>query len=77
MPPIAPPQSQNTDSAPQLSKVIEPLQSVKRRHGDIEFWIQIHHADRPLNYGERNLRIVVEPIPPTEHPPVCVLHMDA
>jgi hypothetical protein len=30
-----------------------------------------------MNYGERNLRIAVQTIPPAEHPPVCVLQMDA
>lgn len=62
---------------PRLSEVIRQLESVKRQHGDIEFWIQVHHAERPMNNGERNLRLAVQTIPPAEHPPVCVLQMDA
>ena len=63
--------------APRLSEVIRQLESVRRQHGDIEFWIQVHHPERRMNYGERNLRAAVQPIPPAEHPPVCVLQMDA
>ena len=62
---------------PRIAEVIRQLESVKRQHGDVEFWIQVHHAERPMNYGERNLRIAVQSIPPAEHPPVCVLQMDA
>ena len=43
---------------PRIAEVIRQLESVKRQHGDVEFWIQVHHAERPMNYGERNLREV-------------------
>ena len=62
---------------PRLSEVIQQLQAVHAKHGDIEFWIQVHHPDRPMNYGERGLSISVDHIPPTDNPPVYVLHMNA
>jgi len=62
---------------PPIFEVIRHLESVKRQHGDVELWIQVHHAERPMNYGERNLRVAVQTIPPAGHPPVCVLQMDA
>jgi hypothetical protein len=40
-------------------------------HDDLKVSIQIHHPDRPLNYGERNLRVAVEPTRPAS-PPVCL-----
>jgi len=64
-------------ATPRVSEIIKELQQVVAKHGDIEFWTQIHHTGTQLMYGERALKVSVDHIPPDGFPPVCVLHMNA
>ena len=64
-----------------VSDMIKHLQGILSKHGDIEFWAQIHLSAKPNAqiYGERFRTIGAHNIPgnPGEvFPPVCILEMN-
>ena len=57
-----------------LSQLINELEKIRKKHADIEVWVQWHDPElsKKMCYGERITMVRAEPIPPGE--PVCVIH---